>query len=805
MSSEFRVLIVFLITLVQVYCSRNEVLPPEDNTTQSPGNSTILIPLPTENTTLQPHPEELKTTTLPTTRVVSTLTRVLFRAPVIKRGPSNETERATLKVTFRCIVEGIPEPSLEWEKDGQVLNANMPNVLFLKNGNLRLKNISVQDAGFYRCKATNSLGSVYSTPAYLTVHVPATIRHGPSSYNVTYGTIVNLTCDVFGIPEPKIFWKQNGNVMRGYDKPLLTINVTMPLNYTCYVQNEPIGILPVFKSSEVAVITVADRGKPAGYCSVYKGNVCSEYFDRFDSMGRSRQHLLFFNLSYPELVSEDLMKALSSEVLALVSPDCRSALEKLLCHSVFPDCSTTVPGYPMPKPLCKEECVHVQSTMCSQEWPVILDSIARSPGRSQLLPDCLLLPSIYDKTHKGNPTCSLAHVIEATTVVSETTRTDSSTAMPEKVTMSIQTGSHNHHLITTVAITLSSLLMAIIVIVSIVCYRYHRSRQYSMYEFPKTFDVSKLPDNPMFQKPTVDKSLSESLKPLEYPRNNIIYIKDLGWGAFGRVFLAKAPNLTPGQDYAIVAVKMLKIEASEDMSQAFNREALLIAKFKHPNIVQLLGVCSTGRPASLILEYMGQGDLNEYLRIRDTKQRLEITSSGRKAGIRLCEQLSIAQQIASAMAYISERKFVHRDLATRNCLVSDNLTVKISDFGLARYVGSQLFYKGKDGDAIPIRWTAPEALLQNEFTMHSDIWSFGVLLWEVFTYALQPYYGITHTEVVQYVQEGRILPRPDNAPEEMYQLMKQCWRMLPADRPPFHIVHAMIRQLQHKFAGQEVC
>ncbi|XP_070563735.1 muscle, skeletal receptor tyrosine protein kinase-like [Ptychodera flava] len=862
MSYEWRVLAVFLISLAQVCCSGNEVLP------QSEAN----------------------TTSFTTTLILQTSTTITYTEPQFSRHPSNATQHAGGKVTFRCVVSGTPEPVVSWEKDGEPLPENMQSRVNLKNGNLKLKNIEPADAGFYRCIATNEMGTTYSQTAYLTVHVPAKIIKGPQSYNVTFGTVVNLTCEATGIPTPKLFWKRNGALVysasrtKTYDEPVLTVNVTMPLNYTCAASNDPVNMVSIYEQSDVAVITVSGKDKPAGYCNVYKGNVCAKHFG-------ARQRV-FFNNSYASDISEVRVRNLTVELLSTLDPGCRHQAEKLLCHYAFPDCDNTVPGYPMPKPLCKEECLAVQKAYCKIDWPLLEDNISqgihlksRGPYR---LPDCYALPSMHDKTGRGLQ-CSASHIYEErkdlTTescvlgkgeyyrgkvnitesglpcqswssqtpnmhdytpdVFPDLPKTENycrnpagevnkpwcytqegkrweycnishcendtlewTTPSVDRVTISRHSPGGNNGLVLKISIILSVVVTLLIIVAgSFVYCKCKKHRKYSMYEFPKNFDISKLPENPMYQKPIMERTLSQNLEPLEYPRNNIVYIKDVGQGAFGRVFMAKAPRVTAGQEYTIIAVKMLKSQASPVMLQAFNREALLISKFNHPNIVKLLGVCSIGRPACLLLEYMGQGDLNEFLRLRDPKQLLlnHLHPVARKLGLRLKEQLSFAQQIAAGMAYISDKKFVHRDLATRNCLVSDNMTVKISDFGLARFIGQHAHYKGTEGDAIPIRWTAPEAVIHNEFTTYSDVWSYGVLLWEIFTYALQPYYGISHTEVIRHVQSGQILQCPDNAPEEIYQFMKMCWRMLPMDRPSFSTVHSMIRQLQHKFAGQEVC
>ncbi|UYV73085.1 MUSK [Cordylochernes scorpioides] len=224
-------------------------------------------------------------------------------------------------------------------------------------------------------------------------------------------------------------------------------------------------------------------------------------------------------------------------------------------------------------------------------------------------------------------------------------------------------------------------------------------------------DLDKLPSNMAYHRTAAP--LNPRLEALEYSRNNIIYIRDIGQGAFGRVFQAKAPGLLASSEFTMVAVKMLKDEASEDLQTDFEREACLMAEFDHPNIVKLLGVCAVGKPMCLLFEYMGKGDLNEYLRSCSPSNYIVRSNGNVFSDVRLThlDLANIARQIAAGMVYLSERKFVHRDLATRNCLVNDQMVVKISDFGLSQKIYHANYYKGGEHDAIPIRWMPLESIL----------------------------------------------------------------------------------------------
>lgn len=317
----------------------------------------------------------------------------------------------------------------------------------------------------------------------------------------------------------------------------------------------------------------------------------------------------------------------------------------------------------------------------------------------------------------------------------------------------------------------------------------------------QNIDLNKLPNNTNYHETSA--VLNPRLEKLEYPRNNIIYVKDLGQGAFGRVFQAKAPGLIAGEDFTLVAVKMLKDDASSDLQVDFEREACLLSEHDHPNIVKLLGVCAVGRPMCLLFEFMARGDLNEFLRSCSPyvpQQRTNFQQNSEQLGHQ--DLLNIAQQIAAGMVYLSERKFVHRDLATRNCLIDNNMVVKIADFGLSHKIYLQDYYKGDEHDAIPIRWMPLESILYNKYTLETDVWAFGVCLWEIFSFALQPYYGMTHEEVVKYIKEGNMLNCPENTPLVVYNLMRRCWNRKPSDRPSFHMIYQAIEQIQYDYENQ---
>ncbi|XP_030044091.1 high affinity nerve growth factor receptor [Microcaecilia unicolor] len=278
-------------------------------------------------------------------------------------------------------------------------------------------------------------------------------------------------------------------------------------------------------------------------------------------------------------------------------------------------------------------------------------------------------------------------------------------------------------------------------------------------------------------------------------RRDIVLKWELGEGAFGKVFLAECYNLTSDQDKMLVAVKALK-EASETARLDFQREAELLTVLQHEHIVKFYGVCTDGEPLIMVFEYMKHGDLNRFLRSHGPDARILDNGNGQSFGqLSLSQMLQIATQIASGMVYLASLHFVHRDLATRNCLVGNNMVVKIGDFGMSRDIYSTDYYRVGGRTMLPIRWMPPESILYRKFTTESDIWSFGVVLWEIFTYGKQPWYQLSNAEAIECITQGRELERPRTCPSEVYDIMQGCWQREPQQRMNIKEVHSKLQAL----------
>ena len=273
----------------------------------------------------------------------------------------------------------------------------------------------------------------------------------------------------------------------------------------------------------------------------------------------------------------------------------------------------------------------------------------------------------------------------------------------------------------------------------------------------------------------------------KFPRENITHISDLGEGNYGKVIKGEAKNILLSRHSTLVATKVLKEGSNSDAKEDFIQEAKVVNQFDHPNILKLLGVCFDCEPFYIIFEYMNLGDLNSYL--RSNANGVSLSSSN----FNIQQLVHMAIDIAAGLEYLAQHYFVHRDLATRNCLINEQLLVKISDFGLSEDVYSRDYSRIDNKSVLPIRWMPLEAILYCKFSTQSDVWSFGIVLWEIFSCGAQPYYALSNEEVVEYVKKKKVLRCPVDCPSDLYDLMVNCWTSDPEKRPTASELHAHLQ------------
>ncbi|XP_010833103.1 PREDICTED: focal adhesion kinase 1 isoform X6 [Bison bison bison] len=266
-----------------------------------------------------------------------------------------------------------------------------------------------------------------------------------------------------------------------------------------------------------------------------------------------------------------------------------------------------------------------------------------------------------------------------------------------------------------------------------------------------------------------------STRDYEIQRERIELGRCIGEGQFGDVH--QGTYTSPENPALAVAIKTCKNCTSDSVREKFLQEALTMRQFDHPHIVKLIGVI-TENPVWIIMELCTLGELRSFLQVR-------------KYSLDLASLILYAYQLSTALAYLESKRFVHRDIAARNVLVSSNDCVKLGDFGLSRYMEDSTYYKASKGK-LPIKWMAPESINFRRFTSASDVWMFGVCMWEILMHGVKPFQGVKNNDVIGRIENGERLPMPPNCPPTLYSLMTKCWAYDPSRRPRFTELKAQL-------------
>ncbi|KAM5186510.1 muscle, skeletal receptor tyrosine-protein kinase isoform 4-T4 [Callospermophilus lateralis] len=759
-------------------------------------------------------------------------TEKLPKAPVITTPLETVDALVEEVATFMCAVESYPQPEISWTRNKILIKLFDTRYSIRENGQL-LTILSVEDSddGIYCCVANNGVGGAAESCGALQVKMKPKITRPPINVKIIEGLKAVLPCTTMGNPKPSVSWIKGDSALRENSRVAVLESGSLRIHnvqkedagqYRCVAKNS-LGTA----YSKLVKLEVEEESEPDQDTKVFarilrapeSHNVS---FGSFVTLRCTATGIPVPTISWIEngnaVSSGSIQESVKDRVidsrlqLFITKPGLYTCIATNRHGEKF---STAKAAATISISEWREYCLAVKELFCAKEWLMMEEKTHRGLYRSGMhllsVPDCSKLPSM----HWDPKACTRLPYLAFPPMTSSKPSVDIPN-LPSSSSSSFSV-SPTYSMTVIISIMSSFAVFVLLTITTLYCCRRRKEWKNKKREaaavtlttLPSELLLDRLHPNPMYQRMPL--LLNPKLLSLEYPRNNIEYVRDIGEGAFGRVFQARAPGLLPYEPFTMVAVKMLKEEASADMQADFQREAALMAEFDNPNIVKLLGVCAIGKPMCLLFEYMAYGDLNEFLRSMsphtvcslshsDLSTRAQVSSPG-PPPLSCAEQLCIARQVAAGMAYLSERKFVHRDLATRNCLVGENMVVKIADFGLSRNIYSADYYKANENDAIPIRWMPPESIFYNRYTTESDVWAYGVVLWEIFSYGLQPYYGMAHEEVIYYVRDGNILSCPENCPLELYNLMRLCWSKLPADRPSFPSIHRILERMCERAEG----
>ncbi|GFN85474.1 tyrosine-protein kinase receptor [Plakobranchus ocellatus] len=663
----------------------------------------------------------------------------------------NVTKYKKESFRLRCDITGYPRPDYSWFKDDIPIE-NITKRYVAKStdwgSRLKISNAQPTDSGFYSCVGKNSVGK-NMTKAYVLVKDEYRDDGGRGGGGGGGGG----GKDDYDYNDPTDHVTNTGDFGGKYDENFIVDNG----------EDKDSKNLPTKPK------------RKEGFCTVYRGSTCSQYvgnFSIFLDVGQTQGSL---EQSYAAAFA--IAGAASNSKL---SEECEKYGIPMLCYNAFPLCDLSSKTA-RPRQVCKDECELLEETTCSTEY-----LMAKTLGdMGKALPQCDSL--------KGPDTPEGANCLRLGIIGEQNLPNGIMVGgrHPGKKPKDDESNKLMYILIPALTVPLAlGILLALICF----CQKSHNSRI-------SRPSIGKQSTQPVEMSPLNPKT---AVRAREFPMNNVRFLQELGEGAFGKVYKGELVGLYGDSSVTKVAVKTLKENALPKVQNDFRREVDVMSEMRHPNIVCLLGVVMKQSPMCMLFEYMAQGDLHEYLLTHsphsDVTSPEDDTGAGGGHILEYSEMLHIVTQVAAGMEYLAGHHFVHRDLAARNILVGDGLTVKVSDFGLSRDVYSSDYYRVQSKSLLPVRWMPPEAILYGKFTTDSDVWAFGVVLWETFSYGLQPYYGFSNQEVIEMIRSRQILACPEDCPARIYGLMVECWHEMPARRPPFREIHARLRNWRNELS-----
>uniref|UniRef100_A0A8V0Y648 Receptor tyrosine kinase like orphan receptor 2 n=1 Tax=Gallus gallus TaxID=9031 RepID=A0A8V0Y648_CHICK len=597
-----------------------------------------------------------------------------------------------------------------------------------------------------------------------------------NNITIVQGQTAILHCKVAGNPSPNVRWLKNDApvvqeprriIIRKTDYGsrlrIQDLDTTDTGYYQCVASNG----MKTITATGVLFVRLGPTNSPNhnlqedyhgdGFCQPYRGIACARiignrtiYVDSLQMQGEIENRI----------TAAFTMIGTSTHL----SDQCSQFAIPSFCHFVFPLCDERS-RTPKPRELCRDECEVLENDLCRQEY-----NIARS---NPLILMQLQLPKCEDLPRPD--TLEAANCIRIGIPVERLSR-----CPRDNSKMGIL-----YILVPSIAIPL---IIACLFFLVCMC----RNKQKASATTPQRRQLMASPSQDM-EMPLINQHKQTKLK--EINLSTVRFMEELGEERFGKVYKGHLFGTAPGEQTQAVAIKTLKDKAELSLREEFKHEAMMRSRLQHPNIVCLLGIVTKEQPISMIFSYCSHSDLHEFLVMRSPHSDVGSTDDDKtvKSTLEPADFFHIVTQIAAGMEYLSSHHVVHKDLATRNILVFDKLNVKISDLGLFREVYAADYYKLMGNSLLPIRWMSPEAIMFGKFSIDSDIWSYGVVLWEVFSYGLQPYCGYSNQDVIEMIRNRQVLPCPDDCPTWVYTLMLECWNEFPNRRPRFKDIHNRLR------------
>ncbi|KAI3362262.1 hypothetical protein L3Q82_012228 [Scortum barcoo] len=692
-----------------------------------------------------------------------------FQEPV-----NNITHFQGQTATLHCKVTGNPRPSIRWLKNDAPVVQEQGRITIRKTesgSKLRIQDLDTTDTGYYQCVASNLLKDISATGVLL-VKLGQMPTHGPDEPSRQKGF-----CQPYrGIACARFIGNQSIYVeslqMQGESENRITAALTMigtstHLSDQCSNFAIPSFCYYVFPLCDESSQGPRRRQLCRDECEALENDLChAEY-----TIARSNPMILM----QLELPTCHLLPRPGT-------PDAASCMrigvpqQKLGPYSPPDSCyngsgadyrgtvSTTKSGLRCQPWIAQQPHNH----HLSQEYPELWGShnFCRNPGGMMQGPWCFTMdPRVRMELCEIKP-CSKYH------------KSPESPESRRKEILLI--------LIPAIAIPL---VIACLFFLGCMC----RNKQKASTDTPPRCQINSSPNQDL--ELSLLSQQKQQAKLREINMSTVRFMEELGEDRFGKVYKGHLYGTAPGEQTQVVAIKTLKDKVDATLCEEFCQEAMLRFRLQHQNIVCLLGVVTKEQPMSMLFTYSSLGDLHEYLVMRSPNSDVGSSDDDKtvKSTLEQADFLHIITQIAAGMEYLSSQQTVHKDLAARNILVLDKLSIKILDLGLIRDVYSADYYNLMGTSPFPIRWMSPEAIMYGKFSTDSDIWSYGVLLWETFSYGLQPYCGYSNQDVIEMVRSHQPLPCPDDCPVWIYTLMLECWNEFPSRRPRFKDIHTRLR------------
>ncbi|XP_077192718.1 tyrosine-protein kinase receptor UFO isoform X2 [Paroedura picta] len=757
-------------------------------------------------------------------------------------GPFNLTSSLGKDVKLSCSVRAVGDPpEVSWIHEDVVLELADSNQVqvpldeeeWLTTSVLSIPSVQLSDMGHYQCVVLVNGSDVLSDRAYLALEGLPFFAEEPEDMEVMAGTHFNLTCEAQGPPEPvQVIWLQDGVPLNSLGDPLsqtpsgLAVRgLNRSSSFSCEAYNAK-GM----STSRTAMVTVVP-GRPhaltlvrstdhsldvawlPGLSGAYPLEVCTiQAVSTDEALSTVSERALYNqNLNVPPF-SHSLVN-LTSFTSYHVRVSCRSRMgNSPWTHWVA---MKTLEGVPSAAP---ENITAFQNGTCTiVQWgdppgnvngvllgyklicqkgdlPEVVMDVGLTHERILEWNSSMRNLTVRVAAYTGAGDGPWSHAVMVSPLGFDEF---SPQAQPENAPPAFSW--HWWYVVIAVAVAAA---VAVFIIVFLTRMRKKETRYGEAFEpsmeqgelvvhYRVRKSYSRRTTEATLNSLGISEELKEKLRDVMIDRHKVALGKTLGEGEFGSVMEGQL-----SQDGAVlkVAVKTMKIAiCTRTEMEDFLSEAVCMKDFDHPNVMKLIGVClqsteSEGYPSPVvILPFMKHGDLHSFLlysRLGETPLFLPTQTL-----------VKFMTDIASGMEYLSSKNFIHRDLAARNCMLNESMTACVADFGLSKKIYNGDYYRQGRISKMPVKWIAIESLADRVYTIKSDVWSFGVTMWEIATRGQTPYPGVENSEIYDYLRQGNRLKQPVDCLDGLYELMMSCWALNPRDRPSFEVLHEALEKI----------